>query len=854
MKKAMSKILIIFIILIMLFEFTCSGPISYAIEAPDSETVSELTNLIGGIAAFVLWIPRILLVTISDTMVWIMTDGVAENCGISDAKVFEGKEEQNATPFDIFFDKYNLFSVDFFDIKNDGSLIDDIRISVAQWFYAMRLISAIVLMCVLIYVGIRMALSTIADEKAKYKKMLVDWSCSLALIFILQYIAVFTIEANKVIVNFLRDVSYSDINEALRGIGDLAVEGCSIASIVATFVYCMIAFQTISFMITYIQRMLKVGFLLIISPLISITYSIDKMGDGKAQALDTWLKEFVYTILIQPFHCIMYVAFVNTAINLLNMPVAGPLESLVDLFSSGDASFNQLANGFIVILCLKFINDGEKAIRKIFNFQDDASLTSMAAGAALGMAALSNAKKIGSATAKGFNKAKGLSGKFGKALANDLKPGSAFLTKLKDTPLKGVAEKIEKAGTGKDGKASSLLDKMPVFGKDGKGSISKAVGKFQNSKFWTNHGTKLTALANAGKTGLGVAGKAFRKSMPIALGMMGAAMSYATGTSGAMEAIGVGSALNSGANEFFSASTSTLAKQKAENNEKWGDAQYKRALNDKDNQIRAKTADNKAGSNLSASDIADKAARVQKYEAALAEPKLNIGDKMKNGKKATQKDIAEQKRRKKAAKTGKQQLMQEFKGSTGSKKEAEELYNLYKERGELASSEGKKAFLKEKMTKENLSSISYTKHGKADIEAKKNEIMQKILALKAAQNAKNGQVANDQENHFSDSDMESAESAMKFITDSIDRNVVSSGGSLDMSKLLKDSMGLEDDGSDAYQAIMGSVLDYQDMSIAADAENIENNASSAGIDDDSFQRSAYRRTRNFSKSNQTTSE
>ena len=31
-----------------------------------------------------------------------------------------------------------------------------------------------------------------------------------------------------------------------------------------------------------------------ISPLISITYSIDKIGDGKSQALNTWLKEFIY--------------------------------------------------------------------------------------------------------------------------------------------------------------------------------------------------------------------------------------------------------------------------------------------------------------------------------------------------------------------------------------------------------------------------------------------------------------------------------------------------------------------------------------------------------------------------------
>ena len=60
----------------------------------------------------------------------------------------------------------------------------------------------------------------------------------------------------------------------------------------------MLVFQTLGLVISYINRMIKIAFLIIISPLISITYSIDKIGDGKSQALDTWLKEFVYTVLM----------------------------------------------------------------------------------------------------------------------------------------------------------------------------------------------------------------------------------------------------------------------------------------------------------------------------------------------------------------------------------------------------------------------------------------------------------------------------------------------------------------------------------------------------------------------------
>ena len=83
------------------------------------------------------------------------------------------------TPFDIFFNRIAILDVNFFNLSDDGSVIANIRNSVAAWYYVMRLIAAAILLCVLIYVGIRMAISTIASDKAAYKKMLVDWICSL---------------------------------------------------------------------------------------------------------------------------------------------------------------------------------------------------------------------------------------------------------------------------------------------------------------------------------------------------------------------------------------------------------------------------------------------------------------------------------------------------------------------------------------------------------------------------------------------------------------------------------------------------------------------------------------------------
>ena len=56
-----------------------------------------------------------------------------------------------------------------------------------------------------------------------------------------------------------------------------------------------------------------VGLLIVVSPLIIITYSIDKAGDGRAQVFSTWMKEYVVNVLIQPLHALIYMVFVLTA-------------------------------------------------------------------------------------------------------------------------------------------------------------------------------------------------------------------------------------------------------------------------------------------------------------------------------------------------------------------------------------------------------------------------------------------------------------------------------------------------------------------------------------------------------------
>lgn len=882
MKRIISKVLIIFTIIVILFEFTGSSNISYAF---DSEDISAITNLIGGIVSFILWIPRILVVGMAWLAGEIMTVNLAESCGISDIPAFAGTEHECATPFDIFFNKYKLFDVNFFDITTEDNIINNIRTQVAQWFYTFRTIAAAILLVVLIYVGIRMAISTIAEDKAKYKKMLFDWCCSLALIFVLQYIAIFTIYANNAIVNFLREYGYNEIDQAINDIMDLAMGPMGIGSLVATFVYCMIIFQTIAFMLTYIQRMLKVGFLLIISPLISITYSIDKIGDGKAQALNTWLKEFVYTILIQPFHCIMYLAFVNTAMKLLSTG-ATVSDVMNEGFWEAIGDMNQLANGVLAILCLKFINDGEKAIRKIFNFQDDSSMTSMAAGAAVGMAALSNAKKIGSTTAKGINSVRSLPTKFGKAIGKDGAANGAFgkigarlgeagqswkqaSDAFKQTKIGGklaeagkfVGDNANKFGNAVGGAAkaagsaigNSKIGKGAVaFGNFANGKITNAAkfvgGKAQDYKaraeeFRKNHPTLMKNISGA-KT-LGKA--ALKRSMPVALGMMGAAMSYATGTSGAMEAIGVGTGMSHGSEEFFAASQGTVENTGAEAVEAEVDK-------DKDVQNTQKALE-KSSSNLT--ETSENLSKTNQLIAGMSDTKKEMGrhyldlykqDDALETKKAKldpssatyAKDLEEiEKEREKIAKA--QAELREDPEFAGVASMFDYKHQLERDFAEQTEARGElEANLKAAKNAAAKNVISSFKQNGSDsqIARAKTEILKAIQKCQLEKKRKGAQGDASGDFQLNEDETSSAERMQKTICEMIDRTVLASGADFDTSAFISQHFGND---SEMGKNLFAAVEQYQFQKNAQKYNQASDYGKSMGVDKDKYERDVTRK-------------
>lgn len=230
------------------------------------------------------------------------------------------------------FNEVALFNIDIFNLEstytvgsgthettiNQSEAILKLKESTAGWFYTCRLLAMMINLCVLIFIGIRMAISSVASEEAKYKKMLISWLESMVVLFLLHYIMSFAISLGNVVLNIIYNLREGmDVKGfetlILAKIYRAISEQTGMQVFMYSIFFWFLTFIQAKFFITYFKRVLSIMFLTIIAPFITVTYPIDKMGDGKAQAFEAWFKEYIINIAIQPIHAAIYIVFVFTA-------------------------------------------------------------------------------------------------------------------------------------------------------------------------------------------------------------------------------------------------------------------------------------------------------------------------------------------------------------------------------------------------------------------------------------------------------------------------------------------------------------------------------------------------------------
>ena len=301
----------------------------------------------------------------------------------------------------------------------------DLQPLVSQWYSAIRNIAIVLSMSVLLYIGIRMLLSSVAQEKAKYKQMLIDWLVGVCLLFFIHYIMAFSVTIvqafNDIISTTTSEINLDNvlndsngngeeghidgfdqivlmeddeegyISDKLEAIGksELVDDSTDPAQIMwptnlmgmlrlkaqvsygdMAFVgyglcYFILVLFTIYFTYVYLRRVLYMAFLTMIAPLVALTYPIDKISDGQAQGFNKWLKEYIFNLLLQPLHLLLYTLLVTSAYEL----------------ASTNVVYSLVAIGFMI--------PAEKLMRTLFGFEK-ASTPGSFAGAAAGAAMLNS--------------------------------------------------------------------------------------------------------------------------------------------------------------------------------------------------------------------------------------------------------------------------------------------------------------------------------------------------------------------------------------------------------------------------------------------------------------------------------
>lgn len=434
-------------------------------------------------------------------------DGYIYNFHVTPYDIFtcgEVREYKDSSGNEHSFRNLPIFYANFFN-TSDGINADNdsyalksneiLRPVISNVYKYLRNLCVVLMMLVLLYMGIRIIVSSVSSEQAKYKNMLVDWLVGISLLFLMHYIMSFIMNVNDVIVDMLQnnesanyyicfgrlgdyngwgeewyeffddydDKTFIDLHLDIPGNASDSENGkwqdtgilfwhkdgaessvpekgfdfdktnatiqldthtdwgdnglvkinayidgdendkyhiCvyranlmeyvrTISSYSQSFVtmytnnhggatvadtddsdlmakmgygilYIALVVETVMFSVVYFKRLLQLAFLTMIAPLVAFMYPIDKVGDGKAQAFNTWLKDYIFNVLIQPLHLLIYTIFVTAA---------------MDLFAK---------NILYALAVYAFMIVAEKYFKKIFGFDKASSGGGGPLGSALG--------------------------------------------------------------------------------------------------------------------------------------------------------------------------------------------------------------------------------------------------------------------------------------------------------------------------------------------------------------------------------------------------------------------------------------------------------------------------------------
>lgn len=231
-------------------------------------------------------------------------------------------------------------------------MVGSLKKTVAGIYEMLRNFCAIIMLCMLIYTGIRIVLSSAsAGERKEWKMKLMEWVKALILLTCVHLIMIGIFYICEVLMKALKTENNLNISRQLRAsVWDSFSLG---EQCILLIMYTYTTWLTVVFAISYFKRLMWIIVLIVIAPIVSMIYCFGREGKG---IFGRWFREFTLAVLIQPYHYIVYYILIAIPVRLAND--AGSLPE-----------FGFTGEWFIYIYCLiamSMIKPFEKYLRELF--------------------------------------------------------------------------------------------------------------------------------------------------------------------------------------------------------------------------------------------------------------------------------------------------------------------------------------------------------------------------------------------------------------------------------------------------------------------------------------------------------
>ena len=209
----------------------------------------------------------------------------------------------------VVFGNISKVSIDFWN--GSGYLASTLRGVIVPWYNTFSAIAVVVYLAILLIIGIQIVFSSTGSGMSKYKTLLVDWVVGVALLFLFPYVMKTAVDmntslvkgidpgatfsspvegkvddeaeakllqffgANNFISNYVGIENYKP--EKTDGMLYIRYLAGNQGRIPLAIVYLIMIYQLIIIIFVYYKRAFMVAFLILLFPLVAITYTLDKL-------------------------------------------------------------------------------------------------------------------------------------------------------------------------------------------------------------------------------------------------------------------------------------------------------------------------------------------------------------------------------------------------------------------------------------------------------------------------------------------------------------------------------------------------------------------------------------------------